>query len=240
MPNYVVRFAGYRPPARDDNPWTQARLEEAAASAGPWTVLETRTLTPADANPASPAPRSFTTELATLPAGWYRITWVDATGDTASTAPVTNGPTYMPSVDRVATIIRSYTTLKGGGEAGTFTADTDPTAAEVQDHIVGAASHVAVKVGLTIRPELNGAAANVIALRAAIFTVLSSFSEQVNEDTSPVDTLRELYTEEMDALVEAIRAGAASKARSASIRTPSRLETECAEAEAAAAAEAAP
>jgi hypothetical protein len=46
-------------------------------------------------NPAHPDPVSFTTEKATLPAGqgWYRITFLDATGDTQITEPVFNsGP----------------------------------------------------------------------------------------------------------------------------------------------------
>jgi hypothetical protein len=238
---YVVTFTDYTPSARFDAlPWTHVRIEEAPTRDDEFTVLETKALTPVDPDPAHPMSRSFTTELATLAAGWYRVVFLDATLDEQPTDPVFNGPTYLPTVKRVATILRSLTTTEGGGEAGTFTADTDPTADQVMDHIVSAADHVAVKVGLTIRPELRRAAANVIALRAAIFVWLSSISEQATADTSPIEPLRELYDEEIAALVTAISAGAAGKPRAGAMRSPSRLETECREAEAAAAAEAAP
>ena len=76
---YVRSLEGFAPPKRYDGlPFTQALIQEAATSAGPWTTLETKTLSPVDADPANPATRSFTTALATLAAGWYRILWRDA------------------------------------------------------------------------------------------------------------------------------------------------------------------
>lgn len=88
----VVTFVGYRPPARYDNlPWTNVRIEEAATEDGSYTVLETKPLAPVDADPAHPAARSFTTELGTAIDYWYRLTFVDGTGDTSQpTTPVQN------------------------------------------------------------------------------------------------------------------------------------------------------
>lgn len=75
----IVNLTGYIPEARFDNlSWTHARIEEASSAAGPWTAIETITLSPVDADPAHPATRSFTTTHATLTSGWYRVVWVDA------------------------------------------------------------------------------------------------------------------------------------------------------------------
>jgi len=90
----VVTFVDYRPPARYDLlPWTQARIEEASTETGTYTALETKTLSPVDSDPSSPAARSFTTELGTALGYWYRIVFLDATGDTSQpTTPVQNEP----------------------------------------------------------------------------------------------------------------------------------------------------
>ena len=95
----VVTFVGYRPPPRYDAlPWTHARIDEAPTESGAWTVLETIALSPLDTDPAHPVARSFTTELGTALDYWYRVAFVDATGDTSQpTDPVQNvaggGPT---------------------------------------------------------------------------------------------------------------------------------------------------
>lgn len=78
----VVSFQDYLPPARYDAiPWTAARVYEAASPLGPWTLIATVALSPLDADPANPAPRSFTTELGTADGLWYRVVFADATGD---------------------------------------------------------------------------------------------------------------------------------------------------------------
>ena len=75
----VVSFDDYRPSPRYDSlPWTEARIEEGTASVGPWALIETITLTPTDADPANPATRSFTTQLASDGELWYRIVFADA------------------------------------------------------------------------------------------------------------------------------------------------------------------
>lgn len=89
----VITFTGYRPIARyDSTPWTQARIEEATSEDGTYTEIETITLSPVDADPADPASRNFTTELASDdPDLWYRIVFVDGSGDESlPTTPVQN------------------------------------------------------------------------------------------------------------------------------------------------------
>lgn len=88
----VVSLVDYRPSPRYDSlAWTQAQIQEGTASAGPWVTLETQNLSPLDADPANPAYRNFTTQLGTAPEQWYRIVFVDASGDTGlPTFPVQN------------------------------------------------------------------------------------------------------------------------------------------------------
>jgi len=85
----VITFENYRPgPRQDGEPWTQVTIEESATPDGTWTLIDTITLSPVDTDPASPQLRSFTTENATLTDGWYRVTFLDADGDTQVTDPV--------------------------------------------------------------------------------------------------------------------------------------------------------
>jgi len=91
----IVSFKQYElPPRFDGQQWTKIRIEEATAEDGPWTLIDTQNVDPT-INPAHPEPINFTTELATLQPGfgWYRVTYVDLSGDTQVTEPVFNaGP----------------------------------------------------------------------------------------------------------------------------------------------------
>lgn len=78
---YVVSLYDFRPGDRyDEAPWTEARIEEAAAKAGPFEQIDVQALTPVDTDPTSPLSRNFTTGEATLPSGWYRVIFADAAG----------------------------------------------------------------------------------------------------------------------------------------------------------------
>jgi hypothetical protein len=77
-------FTDYRPVARYPpitTPWTQARIEEAPAETGPWTTIDTITLSPVDSDPTAPQARSFSTPNATLTRA--------GTGSSFSTPPAT-------------------------------------------------------------------------------------------------------------------------------------------------------
>lgn len=90
--SYVVSFYGYRPAARyDGNPWTSVVIQEAAASTGPWTNIDSKVLSPVDTDPAAPLERDFTTTLATLANGWYRIKWIDGATNEELTTPIYHG-----------------------------------------------------------------------------------------------------------------------------------------------------
>jgi hypothetical protein len=86
----VISFERYLPPERfDDVPWTQARIDEAPSSTGPWTTIDTITFPEVDEDPSEPQPRSFTTPNGTAPDQWYRVTFLDGSGSsTLPTSPV--------------------------------------------------------------------------------------------------------------------------------------------------------
>lgn len=100
----VVSFSNYMPAARfDDVAWTQARVDEAETSSGPWTLIDTLDLSPLDTDPAAPATRNLTTELASDTMGlWYRLTFVDADGST--------GQPSTPIQNIAATVVASFAT----------------------------------------------------------------------------------------------------------------------------------
>lgn len=110
----VVTLADFRPsPRYDGNPWTAVLVEEGTASSpDSWTNLGTITFGTAtlDADPENPAYRSFTIENATAADYWYRLTFLDATGDTSlPTYPVQNSSASRPvyaTVEELASILR--------------------------------------------------------------------------------------------------------------------------------------
>lgn len=100
----VVSLEDFRPsPRYDGEPWTQARIEEAATATGPWATLETVAILPVDADPENPAYRSFTTQLGSAADLWYRIVFLDADASTGlPTVAVQNVPDDRPVYASVA------------------------------------------------------------------------------------------------------------------------------------------
>lgn len=78
---YIRSLDDTYPPARFDGvAFTTAIIQEApevAGAPGSFSTIDTKTLTPADSNPAQPMARDLTTTLATLTTAWYRIIWQD-------------------------------------------------------------------------------------------------------------------------------------------------------------------
>lgn len=104
----VVTLEDFRPAPRYDSlPWTNAQIQEAAASDGPWVTLETVALSPLDADPANPAYRNFTTDLGTAEEQWYRIVFTDASLATGlPTFPIQNVADDRPVYADVAELAR--------------------------------------------------------------------------------------------------------------------------------------
>jgi hypothetical protein len=65
------------PPVRfDDQPWTQALIQEATTETGSYTTVDTITFDHADTDPANPDPQEFTSDEATA-GRWYRVIFQD-------------------------------------------------------------------------------------------------------------------------------------------------------------------
>lgn len=197
--------------------WAQAKIDEAPVATGPWATIDTQTLSPADTDPSNPQSRTLTTTLATQTNGWYRVTWIDAsTGAAGPTDPQQNtageNPGGRPTVYEVASLIRARTKVRGGNEAGTFTAQTRPTAGEVEEMIDQALDEIGGKVqpvDQTLEPgqplgpdsDYERRYRRTVAMYAAILIELSYFPEQVKSGMSPVDTYQKLYESRIRALI---------------------------------------
>lgn len=219
----VLTLARYTPLEREDGiPWTTAQIYESATNTGPGALIDTLHLNPLDADPSNPATRDLTTIYATLPEGWYSVTWVDAGGYSSSPTPWVQNTTDLaggtrPSVQEVASILRARTKTTGGRELGTFSNATRPTSDDVENLIDDAVDEVLGKV----QPIDNtlpawqqpGDAYNspgspyerrirrAVRLYAAILIELSYFPEQVRSNQSPVSTLQQLYDSRIRALI---------------------------------------
>lgn len=100
---------------------------------------------------------------------------------------------WMATPDDVAALLRARTKDDHGVELGTWTEDTRPTLAEVEQLLALAAGQ-ATDVdgpGEACAPLCR----NVIALHAACLIELSYFPEQVRSDRSPYTELRDLLTD---------------------------------------------
>jgi hypothetical protein len=151
-----------------------------------------------DADPKNPAPRSFTTDNATLEEGWYLITFFDASGnDALPVEPIHNLPEnslpYTPTVEDVAHLIMSRTKDNLGNEVGTFNANTRPTFQQASEIIQQAVSDVTTIIDDDIPEASFDDAEQAIALRAAMLIERSYFAEQVNSNRSPYPLLRADY-----------------------------------------------
>lgn len=100
---------------------------------------------------------------------------------------------WRPSVADVGAILRARTKDTTGTELGTFTADTRPTAAEVELIIAQALSDVELEVGEELPDRLHDTARRTVALGAAVTIELSYWPEQVALGRSPYAQLLALY-----------------------------------------------
>lgn len=111
---------------------------------------------------------------------------------------------WTPSVADVAAILRSRTKDTSGNELGTFTADTRPTGSQVVDIISLAVGDVVTLIGPDVDVSLQGAAASLATLGAAMKVELSFYPEQVASEHSPYRQLKEAYDGAAKNLVVAV------------------------------------
>lgn len=197
------------PVAREDGlPWTLIRIEEGATDDGPWTLIDTLNMTPLDSDPSQPMARSFTTTLATLTEGWYRVSFRDAAAHIAYSIPIhnvsPNAAPWTPSLSDIGLLILSRTRDKYGNLAGTFTAETEPTEEQAVRIAQKAAVDMADAMGDDIPEKLWDDAAEVVAKKAAMIIELSYYSDQVNTDRSIYPQLEKEYELQLANLQRAI------------------------------------
>jgi hypothetical protein len=198
---FVVRLEGYVPGQRDDQPWTLARINEGPSRTGPWTLLETKALTPVDVDPATveegaegtwinPLERNFTTTLATSPQDWFQVVFADAVGN-LQPAPAVYfpNPAMRPSALDVATLLWARTKTAGGQTTGVFDATTRPTATQVEMFIDAAVEDVVGRTG-TVPERLWGMAREAAKVRTAMSIEVSFRPEQASEAGSAYSLLR--------------------------------------------------
>ena len=114
-------------------------------------------------------------------------------------------PTWTPSVDAVAALIRARTKVPGGKEAGTFTEQTRVTKAEAELIIGQAVDHVAAAIGgEPCNEQLGESAGAAAAMLAAILIEQSYWPESAEARGSSAARLESLYNARMKALTASV------------------------------------
>lgn len=137
-------------------------------------------------------------------------------------------PSWRPSVQDVADLIRARTKIRGDIEVGTFqdedqeadppVAGTRPNATQVERYITRGCRRVIAAIGgaeLCDEAQEDGLeddAANCAALYAAMIAEQSLDPESTNDRNSSFSSLKSLFNEELSTLTEAVdeRCGGAS------------------------------
>jgi hypothetical protein len=99
---------------------------------------------------------------------------------------------WAPSAADVGAVLRARTKDTNGNELGTFNDDTRPTEDQVGELIDTAVSDIESEIG-TVPDQLQDAARRVAAIGTALLVELSFFPEQITNNRSPYDQLKELY-----------------------------------------------
>jgi hypothetical protein len=144
----VVRMEDFRPPPRDDAPWTVMQIEESTDGVTSMGMIESKLLATdpginpqgLDNDPRHPVARDWTTTLATLPPGigYYRVRFQDGTGNLSEYSDwVKSGlEAWVPALREVAVHIRNRTVERATNQfRGTFTDKTRPTEEEAWEAI---------------------------------------------------------------------------------------------------------
>lgn len=201
---YVATIWEAAPAPRVDAPWTQVRIEEAPASTGPWTPLETRVLNPVDADPADPQLRSFTTTLATIPSGWYRLIWRDAEGHEDEGQPV-----YSNVEESVYTSIASLrrALAPGGSDSPTLGTAASLDEEDLYQAIAEAAAEINGRIGQRYSlPFASPAPSQLETLNRDIAAYLATLVYRRNTPLPADDPIRLRYAR-AQAMLAAIASG---------------------------------
>lgn len=141
--------------------------------------------------------------------GVYRVTFDDGsehfsvedlTVNASGVAPI-QPASYTPTVAQLASILRLRTYYQSQA-LGTFTDDTQPTAAQVADIIDLAATELYGTFGPDVPAALLGSALAVVKYYAAMQVEISFFADQIGTPRSPYAQLETLYENAFNAFVK--------------------------------------
>jgi hypothetical protein len=113
---------------------------------------------------------------------------------------------WRPTVDDVAALLRARTKNASGNEVGTFTDETRPTDAEVEQLITNGCAKIASLVGWDVPGDAQAEALHLAAIVAACEVETSYFPEQVRTDRSAYQQLWAMFQDDRDAFIEYVSA----------------------------------
>jgi hypothetical protein len=217
----VVRMEDFRPPPRDDAPWTVMQIEESTDGVTSMGMIESKLLATdpginpqgLDNDPRHPVARDWTTTLATLPPGigYYRVRFQDGTGNLSEYSDwVKSGlEAWVPALREVAVHIRNRTVERATNQfRGTFTDKTRPTEEEAWEAITIALDDIEADTGRLDRTGISAvswrAVRSLAALRAAMIIERSYFSEQIGSNKSPYPGLERDWERRLPKVVDAV------------------------------------
>ncbi len=131
---------------------------------------------------------------------------------------------WRPNVNDVAALIRARTKDAQSNEVGTFTDNTRPTDAEVEELITNGCAKVASFVGWNLPADAEPEARHLAALWTACEIEQSYWPEQVRSDRSPFAQLMQMFTFNIAQFVEYVgqlSPGGVLGARTGTLPTPS-------------------
>jgi hypothetical protein len=209
---FVVTVEDVTPPPRGDGiHWDRVLAFEGSSAVDAGSLVQTigpGAAFPTDADPANPMTRMITVTGATADSGkWYSFVFKDAAGNfSPRSAPTYNGSTaevnYRPSVREVAARVRNRTIDSvSNKEIGTFTENTEPTAAQVEDIIDSAVDELIPLFGDNVAddpvgPDVEAYRTSVratAAILAAAMVELTYFGKEVARGNSPYDKMIKEY-----------------------------------------------
>jgi len=111
---------------------------------------------------------------------------------------------WRPSVDDVAALLRARTKDASGNELGTFTSETRPTDAEVEQLITNGMGKVASRVGWELPEQTWEEARHLASLVAACEVEVSYRPEEVRTERSAYQQLWAMFTYDIDPFAEMV------------------------------------
>lgn len=206
---YVISFKNYVPSSRSDGiKWTGGIVQQAPDATdepGTWSTIDTFVI--ADyPDPTVPPVINYSTHLATIAEGWFRLAFTDPGAGQEFTLPLWySTSSARPNTRDVAAYIKNRTVDSNNNFVGDFTDNTAVTKDEVEELIIKGEDRILRRLDLDpnepLPTESLPAIRDMISLYAAMLTELTKYSEQVAVGRSPYPHLKQLFDDQLPELV---------------------------------------